>query len=65
MKQEENKVQKVKDPTEADQYLTENIEEAKADTDKAFDLYRNYVGGAETREERMRRIQRFRCGGRF
>ena len=37
-------------------------EEAKKDFNKACDLYRAYVGGAETEEERIRRIHRFRCG---
>jgi hypothetical protein len=36
--------------------------EAKSDFDKACDLYRNYVGTAESPEERLRRINRFRCG---
>jgi len=37
-------------------------EEAKKDFNKACDLYRNYVGRAETWEERKRRINKFRCG---
>ena len=37
-------------------------EEAKKDFDKACDLYRSYVGSAETQEERLRRIHTFRCG---
>jgi len=37
--------------------------EAKKDFNKACELYREYVGGAETMEERKRRIHRFRCGG--
>lgn len=47
----------------ADKYLDENIIEARTDHDKARELYRNYVGTAETFEERARRIHRFRCGG--
>lgn len=46
-----------------DAYLDANIVEARTDFDKACDVYRNYVGKAETREERIRRINRFRCGG--
>lgn len=49
---------------EADEYFKENIEEARNDFDKAANLYRNYVGKAETREERARRIHEFRNGGR-
>jgi hypothetical protein len=37
-------------------------EEAKKDFNLACDLYRNYVGSAETREERLRRINIFRYG---
>lgn len=48
---------------DADKYLDENIIEARTDFNKAVDLYRKYVGSAETPEERHRRIQRFRCGG--
>jgi hypothetical protein len=47
----------------ADKYLDENIVDARTDHDKACELYRNYVGKAETFEERKRRINRFRCGG--
>lgn len=47
----------------ADKYLDENILEARTNFNKAANLYRNYVGKAETREERLRRINRFRCGG--
>lgn len=45
-----------------DNYLSENISEAKNNFDKACEVYRNYVGKAETREERLRRINAFRCG---
>ena len=38
------------------------IKEDKLDFDKACDLYRSYVGKADTLEERKRRINRFRCG---
>jgi hypothetical protein len=37
-------------------------EEAKTDFDKACDLYRSYVGTSERQEERLRRINKFRCG---
>ena len=37
-------------------------EEAKTDFNIACDLYRSYVSEAETWEERMDRIRRFRCG---
>jgi hypothetical protein len=37
-------------------------EEAKKDFNLACDLYRGYVGSAETKEERLRRIRMFRCG---
>lgn len=47
---------------EADELFDNNKEAAKKDFNLACDLYRSYVGKAETREERMRRIQRFRCG---
>lgn len=46
----------------ADKIFDAKKEEAKKDFDKAVDLYRNYVGTAETEEERIRRIHRFRCG---
>ena len=46
-----------------DNYLDNNILEARNDHDKACEIYRNYVGSSETREERLRRIHRFRCGG--
>ena len=52
-----------KEQKEADKYLNENIEEAKTSHDKACEVYRNYVGKAETMEERIRRINLFRCGG--
>tara|TARA_R110002012_G_scaffold24451_1_gene81671 strand:+ start:703 stop:849 length:147 start_codon:yes stop_codon:yes gene_type:complete len=45
-----------------EKYLEDNIEEAKKDFNKACEVYRNYVGKAETWEERKRRINRFRCG---
>lgn len=48
--------------TAADTNFDEKKEEAKKDFDKAADLYRSYVGEAETWEERKRRINRFRCG---
>lgn len=46
-----------------DNYLAENIVEARTDDGKAGEVYRNYVGSAETSEERLRRINAFRCGG--
>lgn len=46
-----------------DKYLANNIVEARTNHDKACEVYRNYVGKAETREERLRRINAFRCGG--
>ena len=46
-----------------DSYLADNIVEARTDHDKAVEVYRNYVGTAETIEERLRRIHEFRCGG--
>ncbi len=46
-----------------DSYLSDNIVEARTDHDKAVEVYRNYVGSAETSEERLRRINAFRCGG--
>lgn len=48
---------------ESDKFFDENVKEAKTDKNKACDLYRNYVGKAETDEERKRRINRFRSGG--
>jgi hypothetical protein len=47
----------------ADKYLLDNIIEARNDHDKACEIYRNYVSQAETQEERIRRINFFRCGG--
>jgi hypothetical protein len=46
-----------------DNYLADNIVEARTNHDKACEVYRNYVGKAETQEERLRRINAFRCGG--
>jgi len=46
-----------------DKYLEDNIVEARNNHDKACDVYRNYVGKAETWEERKERINRFRSGG--
>ena len=45
-----------------DKEFNSKKEEAKTDFNKACDLYRNYVSKSETWEERMERIQRFRCG---
>ena len=50
-------------PTFDDSYLADNIVEARTDHKKAVEVYRNYVGSAETDEERIRRINAFRCGG--
>jgi len=52
-----NKLQK-----DADKNFDLNKEDAKTDFDTRCDLYRSYVGKAETFEERKRRINRFRCG---
>jgi hypothetical protein len=46
-----------------DNYLLENISEAKKDKNKAFEVYKNYVGSSKTEEERIKRIHKFRCGG--
>ena len=46
-----------------DNYLANNIVDARNDHDKACEVYRNYVGSSETQEERLRRINAFRCGG--
>lgn len=48
----------------SDKYLDKNIVKARTNHDKACEVYRNYVFKAETHEERVRRIQGFRCGGR-
>lgn len=37
-------------------------QEAKTDINKAIDLYRSFVGKAETMEEKIKRINKFRCG---
>lgn len=59
----QNTAPKATSNTDADEYLLKNIEEAKANKNKACDLYRNYVGESETQEERLRRINMFRSGG--
>jgi len=46
----------------ADLEFDSKKESAKEDFDKACDLYRSYVGTAETDSERYRRINKFRCG---
>ena len=46
-----------------DSYLESNIVGARNNKEKLCDIYRNYVGQAETFEERKRRINNFRCGG--
>ena len=46
-----------------DNYLANNIVEARNNHDKACEVYRNYVGSSKTIEERLRRIHAFRCGG--
>ena len=51
-----------KDSINDDKMFDAKKSEAKEDFDKACELYRSYVGGAETQEERIRRINRFRCG---
>lgn len=56
MDKKENKIK-------ADEYLDKNITEVRTDFNKACEVYRNYVGKAETKEERLRRINIFRCGG--
>lgn len=45
-----------------DEYFQNKKEEAKKDDELAYQLYRNYVGSAKTKEERIRRIREFRCG---
>jgi len=47
----------------ADKYLKNNIVKARTDKNKACEIYRNYIGKAETDKERKRRINLFRCGG--
>lgn len=47
---------------DADAHFHSNKEAAKKDFNLACDLWRSYVGKAETREERLRRIQEFRRG---
>jgi hypothetical protein len=47
---------------QADAEFQSKKEAAKENTDLAYDLYRSYVGSAETQEERLRRIQMFRRG---
>ena len=47
---------------EADAFFDKNKGAAKGNHDKACDLYRNYVSKAKTDKERLRRINRFRCG---
>lgn len=46
-----------------DNYLADNIVKARDNHEKACEIYRNYVGSSETREEKLRRINLFRCGG--
>ena len=46
-----------------DNYLADNIIKARGNHSKATEIYRNYIGNAETQEERIRRIHLFRCGG--
>jgi len=46
-----------------DNYLLENISEAKKDKNKAFEVYKNYVESSKTEKERSERIHKFRCGG--
>ena len=45
-----------------DEQFEDQKDNAKNDFNAACDLYRPYVGSAETREERKRRIHKFRCG---
>lgn len=49
-------------PKFTDEDFHREKEEAKKDFNKACDLYRRYVGSAETQQERIERINRFRCG---
>jgi hypothetical protein len=46
----------------ADAEFQSKKEAAKENSDLVYDLYRSYVGSAETQEERLRRIQMFRRG---
>ena len=65
LKNEEQKIDKPQGSGIAfdDNYLADNIVEARTNHDKACEVYRNYVSEAETHEERLRRINAFRCGG--
>ena len=47
----------------ADEDFKGRIDGAIVDHEKAVDLYRSYVGTAETMNERKRRIHNFRSGG--
>lgn len=60
MSRDKNTEEKVYD----DRYLKENIVACRSDESKAHEVYRKYVGAAATPEERLRRINEFRCGGR-
>ncbi len=48
--------------TQVDQDFDSKKDESKKDFDKACELYRTYVSTAETEEERIIRINLFRCG---
>ena len=52
----------IEDRKDAVDFFDQNKEAAKRDQDAAIDLYKRYVGSAETQEERLRRINKFRCG---
>ena len=55
---------KVMDETEMDDHdFDSKIIEARTDFHKAASLYRSYVGKSESYEDRLTRINRFRCGG--
>jgi hypothetical protein len=43
-------------------YFNENIDLAKINHQLACEIYRNYMSGSQTIEERLERINRFRCG---
>lgn len=62
-KQECNEVLSCNNNAFDDNYLAENIVEARTNHEKACEIYRNYVGKAETYKERLRRINAFRCVG--
>lgn len=59
---ENGKVLTDKSQQSADENFEQKKEAAKTSHDRACDLYRSYVGSAKTTKERLRRINKFRCG---